>query len=670
MEREMMDANRYREYQTYLSEIGANMSAVRSSYTAVVSDARVLRLDRNPEVYSLLVIAFQLAEQIITRSTDLLVQELDVIEVELSEYRRDCAEFFRVQSELLAVYVRYLNNPNDDVNMGFPGDDSPGRNLSEALQNSIHRDPYVNEAIGPLTFEINALEELVPDEGSRAYLKMIKLQNRRRHEIESQYAQRGWDAYSIPCVVNNIDSMASYTSRKAAYIRTLVPPPCKPITVTWSDIERYEYLACLESWIRPTRKTEYSIPFMETRKLLFVFRNNPAFFYNGLYMFDQIGHEIEHLPVQEIKAMAMLCVRLSMLLYKGHSHGIDNNPADTERIGTLMRLTKFLIKFPTAYDFLNYYGVDLDTYKILEQLSLTPAYNHLPSSELALLCIKNRGVPVPTLLYTRSSVRPEVRSPIIRLDVVPLFGCELKNEIGREESIVEMGELIGSGGFGSVYIVSINGVRYAKKIVSVSTSKEMYDAMIEVGILRSLRSDYVIKIKSVRIEGTSMEIYMEYVGRSMGHYMGVLPLPTKIRILHGILRGLKYISTNGIIHNDLKPSNIVLDEKNGYSPKLIDFGLPTITGTSPRVAYRTGGTPGFIAPEREAPEPNNDYRSDLYSVGVIMKYLFEAGLRYQREFEMVLGGHGIDLYYKLIDVTPETRITIDEALAHPFFKVY
>jgi hypothetical protein len=667
MEREMMDANRYREYQTYLSEIDANMAVVNSSYNALVNDARVLRIE--DEVIGLLTSARALAERVIITSLDLLTKDLEVIEVRIDQYRAEYTEFLHVQSELLAVYVRYATgetggNPNENVNMGFPGGE-----LSEALQNSIRRIQYVNEDIGPLTFEIDALEELVPNEESRAYKKLLKLRALRTHETERQYAQRGWDTYNIPCIVNNAESMASYTSRKAAYIRTLVPPPCKPVTVTWSAIERYEYLACLESWIPSTRKTVYSSAFADTRKLLFVFRNNPAFFYNGLYMFDQIGHEIEHLPIQEIKAMAMLCVRLSMLLYKGRRLDIDDNPADTERVVTLMRLTKFIIKFPTAYDFLNYYGVDPETYKILERLSLTTEYNYLPSSELALLCIANRGVPVPPLLFSRFKVNPAISSSV-HLDVVPLFGCERKNEIGHEESIVEMGEMIGQGGFGSVYIVNIDGVRYVKKIIPVKTSKEMYDAMIEVGILRSLRNDYVIKIKSIRIEGTNMEIYMEYVGRTMRDYMGVLPLPTKIRILHGILKGIKYVSTNGIIHNDLKPSNIVLDEKNGYSPKLIDFGLPTITGTSPRVVYRIGGTPPFIAPERELEEPNNDYRSDLYSVGMIMKYLFETGLRYQREVDAILGGHGLDLYYKLIDVTPETRITIDDAITHPFFKVY
>jgi len=82
---------------------------------------------------------------------------------------------------------------------------------------------------------------------------------------------------------------------------------------------------------------------------------------------------------------------------------------------------------------------------------------------------------------------------------------------------------------------------------------------------------------------------------------------------------------HGIIHRDLKPENIFLIHK-GHTPdfvKVLDFGLAKLTQGEEKVSHktRTGsvmGTPYYMSPEQCEGKPNIDYRSDIYSLGVIL----------------------------------------------------
>lgn len=97
-----------------------------------------------------------------------------------------------------------------------------------------------------------------------------------------------------------------------------------------------------------------------------------------------------------------------------------------------------------------------------------------------------------------------------------------------------------------------------------------------------------------------------------------LPQERAIRISLGILDGLDYIHRNGIVHCDLKPENIMVDDQDHV--KLIDFGIAsqlgarriTHAGFSPAL-----GTPDYISPEQVRGR-RGDQRSDLYAMGVML----------------------------------------------------
>lgn len=85
-----------------------------------------------------------------------------------------------------------------------------------------------------------------------------------------------------------------------------------------------------------------------------------------------------------------------------------------------------------------------------------------------------------------------------------------------------------------------------------------------------------------------------------------------LRLLGRLLKALRCLHHRGIVHNDIKPDNILL-EAEGLNPVLVDFGVAC---SRPRAEARVGGfTPLFVAPELLAGAPPSP-QSDLYSLGL------------------------------------------------------
>jgi serine/threonine protein kinase/tetratricopeptide (TPR) repeat protein len=122
-------------------------------------------------------------------------------------------------------------------------------------------------------------------------------------------------------------------------------------------------------------------------------------------------------------------------------------------------------------------------------------------------------------------------------------------------------------------------------------------------------------------------IMMEYVeGKSLADLIeeaaGPLPLETVLNITIGILQALKYAYSKGIVHRDVKPDNIVI--QNG-EVKLTDFGLANLVSILAKTKSEyIIGSPSYMPPEQIIGE-GIDGRSDLYALGVTL-------------FEMVTGG--------------------------------
>lgn len=114
-------------------------------------------------------------------------------------------------------------------------------------------------------------------------------------------------------------------------------------------------------------------------------------------------------------------------------------------------------------------------------------------------------------------------------------------------------------------------------------------------------------------------LVMEYIdGVTLDEFMRTRPSRQQSRqVLDDILDGVDYLHKRGIVHNDLKPSNIIITSSS--RAKIIDFGF----SSSEDSAYSgvRGGSDGYTAPEILRGEKSMCPASDIYSVGKIMKYM-------------------------------------------------
>ncbi|CAL9084349.1 unnamed protein product, partial [Musa textilis] len=255
----------------------------------------------------------------------------------------------------------------------------------------------------------------------------------------------------------------------------------------------------------------------------------------------------------------------------------------------------------------------------------------------------------------------------------------------------EVGKLLGAGTFAKVYVardVNTNELVAIKALDKEMILKGGLVAHIkrEIAILRRVRHPYIVQLFEVMATRSKIYFVMEYVrgGELFSRVSkGRLLEDTARRYFQQLISAVAFCHARGVFHRDLKPENLLVDEYGDL--KVSDFGLSAVAEQmrGDGLFHTFCGTPAYVAPEVLSRRGYDGAKVDVWSCGVILfvlmagylpfhdrsivamyRKIYKGTFRCPRWFSQDL----VHLLHRLLDVNPQTRITIPEVMENPWFK--
>jgi WD40 repeat protein/tRNA A-37 threonylcarbamoyl transferase component Bud32 len=196
----------------------------------------------------------------------------------------------------------------------------------------------------------------------------------------------------------------------------------------------------------------------------------------------------------------------------------------------------------------------------------------------------------------------------------------------------EVLEMVGRGGTGVVLkardtklqrVVAVKAL--ATRLAASTAARQRF--VREAQAAAAVRDDNVVAIYAVGEDGPVPYLVMEYIdGRTLEQRVRqgqALELQEILRIGMQLAAGLAAAHAQGLVHRDIKPGNILL-ENSIQRVKITDFGLARVAADAdPKAVGALAGTPLYMSPEQARGEPT-DQRTDLFSLGGVL-YTLCAG---------------------------------------------
>ncbi len=200
--------------------------------------------------------------------------------------------------------------------------------------------------------------------------------------------------------------------------------------------------------------------------------------------------------------------------------------------------------------------------------------------------------------------------------------------VGRFELLRE----IGRGGFGVVYEARDRQLGRLVAFKAIRSGTRLRARHAEEWLLREAEAAAQLAHPNVatlydagRGDRGPYLVFELLEGETLGNRIARGPLPVReaVRVGTEVARALTHAHAAGVVHCDLKPSNVFLT--SGGAVKVLDFGLARVFGES-RVG--SGGTPAYMAPEQWRGE-REDARADIFALGVMLYETLTGALPFE-----------------------------------------
>jgi serine/threonine-protein kinase len=209
---------------------------------------------------------------------------------------------------------------------------------------------------------------------------------------------------------------------------------------------------------------------------------------------------------------------------------------------------------------------------------------------------------------------------------------------------------LGQGAMGKVYLAShllmnrdVALKTISPKIRQDGDSVQQFIKELQVGA--QLSHPNIVTVYTAGFNSGVYYISMQYIdGYDMSSRVedtGPIPEAEALNVVRTVSDAMAYAwSDFKMIHRDIKPENLRVSSRGNIM--VMDFGLAMNTGELEGEEGLIVGTPDFMSPEQASADPNLDFRSDMYSLGVVLFYLLSG----QRPYE---SGNPMDVVAKHIN---------------------
>ena len=229
--------------------------------------------------------------------------------------------------------------------------------------------------------------------------------------------------------------------------------------------------------------------------------------------------------------------------------------------------------------------------------------------------------------------------------------------IGQTILHYKISDKLGEGGMGVVYKADDSklkrevAIKFLPNVISKS-KEEKTRFENEAQAAASLNHPNIATIHAIEEKDNQIFIVMEFInGPELKDKIekGPIPLEESLHIIEQIANGLSAAHQKGIIHRDIKSSNIMLTQSGQV--KIMDFGLAKVKGSSQITKIGTTiGTAAYMSPE-QAQGVKVDNRADIWALGVIFYELLTGQQPFKGEFEQAV-------IYSILNIEPDLVSTI------------